>query len=198
MAEKMKVPFGTISIPDQSKKWIMDILESKRVSSGKFVHRFEEKFCELHGVKEAVALSSGTDADVLALAVLHDFGAKRGDEIIIPALSFVATGNAVFHAGFTPVFVDIERDSLNIRSRPDRKRHNGQDQGDHAGPPDGQAGGDGHNQFDCPASRAARHRGCCRSPRSLFTKANRSGGCRTWPPSACMSPISSPRWRAAW
>lgn len=114
MAKMMKVPFGTISIPHQSKKWIMEILENRRVSSGKFVRSFEEKFSELHGVKEAVALSSGTDADILALAVLHDFGAKREDEIIIPALSFVATGNAVFHAGFKPVFVDIERHSLNI------------------------------------------------------------------------------------
>jgi dTDP-4-amino-4,6-dideoxygalactose transaminase len=68
----------------------------------------------LLGVREAVAVSSGTDADILALAVLHDFGAQRGDEVIVPALSFVATGNAVVHAGFTPVFVDIERHTLNI------------------------------------------------------------------------------------
>ena len=64
--------------------------------------------------KEAVAVSSGTDANTLALALLYDFGAKRGDEVIVPALSFVATGNAVLHAGFKPVFVDIDRDTLNI------------------------------------------------------------------------------------
>ncbi len=75
---------------------------------------FEKKFADLLGVKEAVAVSSGTDADILALAVLHDFEAQRGDEVIIPALSFVATGNAVLHAGFKPVFVDIDRKSLNI------------------------------------------------------------------------------------
>jgi len=75
---------------------------------------FEQKFADLLGVKEAVALSSGTDADILALAVLHDHGAKRGDEVILPALSFVATGNAVLHAGFKPVFVDIDRKTLNI------------------------------------------------------------------------------------
>ena len=114
MAKKMTVPFGTISIPEQSKKLIRETLEAKRVSSGKYVRMFEDGFAELIGVKEAVAVSSGTDADVLALAVLHDFGAQRGDEVIIPALSFVATGNAVLHAGFTPVFVDIERDTLNI------------------------------------------------------------------------------------
>jgi dTDP-4-amino-4,6-dideoxygalactose transaminase len=112
--QKMAVPFGTISIPEQAKEWIGEILESKRVSSGKYVRLFEKKFAELLGVKEAVALSSGTDADILALAVLHDYGAKRGDEVILPALSFVATGNAVLHAGFKPVFVDIDRETLNI------------------------------------------------------------------------------------
>ena len=110
----MTVPFGTISIPEQSKRLISEMLETKRISSGKYVRIFEEKFADLIGVRESVAVSSGTDADVLALAVLHDFGAQRGDEVIVPALSFVATGNAVIHAGFTPKFVDIEADTLNI------------------------------------------------------------------------------------
>jgi len=112
--QKMAVPFGTISIPDPARERIGEILQTKRVSSGKYVRLFEKKFAELLGVKEAVALSSGTDADILALAVLHDYGAGRGDEIILPALSFVATGNAVLHAGFKPVFVDIDRKTLNI------------------------------------------------------------------------------------
>lgn len=110
----MKIPFGTLSIPKKSKELIEEILTSNRVSSGKYVREFEKRFAKLTGTKEAVALSSGTDADALALAVLYDFGAKRGDEIIVPALSFVATGNAVLQAGFKPVFVDIERKTLNI------------------------------------------------------------------------------------
>ncbi len=113
----MKIPFGTISITEESKDLINKILDSGRVSSGKYVREFEERFAELVGTKEAVAVSSGTDADALALAVLYDFGAKRGDEIILPALSFVATGNAVLHAGFKPVFVDIERETLNINPK---------------------------------------------------------------------------------
>ena len=105
----MKIPFGTMSIPQKSKELIGEILNSNRVSSGRYVREFEKKFARLTGTKEAVALSSGTDADALALAVLYDFGAKRGDEVIVPALSFVATGNAVLQAGFKPVFVDIDR-----------------------------------------------------------------------------------------
>lgn len=50
----------------------------------------------------------------MALAALYDFRAGRGDEIILPALSFVATGNAVLQAGFTPVFVDVDRKTLDI------------------------------------------------------------------------------------
>lgn len=112
--KRMSIPFGTISIMERSKQLITKALETRRVSSGKYVRMFEDKFAKLLRVKEAVAVSSGTDADVLALAVLHDFGAQRGDEVIVPALSFVATGNAVLHAGFKPVFVDIERETLNI------------------------------------------------------------------------------------
>ncbi|MCX6355921.1 MAG: DegT/DnrJ/EryC1/StrS family aminotransferase [Candidatus Aureabacteria bacterium] len=112
-----KVPFGTISIPEQTKRMIADLLESRRLSSGRYVREFEKRFADLLQVEEAVAVSSGTDADVLALSVLHDYGAHRGDEVIVPALSFVATGSAVVHAGFRPVFVDIERETLNIDTR---------------------------------------------------------------------------------
>lgn len=120
MAEKIaeksvdRVTFGTISISNKSKRLINYALDSNRVSSGKYVREFEKKFAVVVGAKEAVALSSGTDADALALAVLYDFGAKRNDDIILPALSFVATGNSVLQAGFNPVFVDIDRKTLNI------------------------------------------------------------------------------------
>ncbi|MCX8082093.1 MAG: DegT/DnrJ/EryC1/StrS family aminotransferase [bacterium] len=110
----MKVPFGALSITQKSKELIEEILKTGRVSSGRYVREFEKKFAELTGTKEAVAVSSGTDALALALAVLYDFGAKRGDEVIIPALSFIATANAVLQAGFTPVFVDIKLETLNI------------------------------------------------------------------------------------
>ena len=110
----MRIPFGTISLTEKSKRLIADVLESNRLSSGKYVREFEKKFAELIGTKEAVAVGTGTDADALALAVLYDFGAKRGDEVIVPALSFAATGNAVLQAGFIPIFVDIDRKTLNI------------------------------------------------------------------------------------
>lgn len=110
----MRLPFGTIAVSKKSRKLIDTALDTLKLSSGRLVREFEAGFAGHIGTKEAVAVSTGTDADILALAVLHDFGARRGDEVILPALSFVATGNAVLHAGFKPVFVDVERHTLNI------------------------------------------------------------------------------------
>jgi dTDP-4-amino-4,6-dideoxygalactose transaminase len=109
-----KVPFGTVSITAKAKKLIEEAIERQWLTKGRYVKEFEEKFAALFGVKYGIAVSSGTDADAIACAVLYDFGANRGDEIIVPALTFVATGNAVLQAGFTPVFVDVERETLNI------------------------------------------------------------------------------------
>lgn len=113
----MKIAFGTLEVNSKSKRLVNAALSSNRVSSGVYVRELEKRFARLIGTREAVAVSSGADADALALAVLYDLGAKRGDEVIIPALSFAATGNAVLQAGLMPVFVDIERETLNINPR---------------------------------------------------------------------------------
>lgn len=111
---KFKVPFGTVSVTEEARKLINTAIDTKLLTRGKYVAEFEEKFAALFGMKYGVAVSSGTDADALSCAVLYDYGAKRGDEVIIPALTFVATGNAVLQAGLTPVFVDVKRETLNI------------------------------------------------------------------------------------
>lgn len=114
MKKTLKVPFGTMSVTAKAKRLVAEVMESGRLSSGKLVREFESQFAQLVGTREAVAVSSGTDADTLALAVLYQRGAQRGDEVIIPSLSFVATGNAVLHAGFVPVFADVEIETFNI------------------------------------------------------------------------------------
>lgn len=111
---RREIPFGHITIRETSRRLMEEVLASGRISSGRLVRRFEDEFAALIGVREAVAVATGTDADTLALAALYDTGAGRGDEVIVPALSFVATGHAVIHAGFTPVFVDIDPATLNI------------------------------------------------------------------------------------
>lgn len=111
---KYRVPFGTVSLTAKAVELINKALQAKWLTRGKYVQEFEEKFAQTFGVKEAVAVSSGTDADAIACAVLYDFGARRGDEIIVPALTFVASANAILQAGFNPVFVDVDRNTLNI------------------------------------------------------------------------------------
>lgn len=114
MKTSYKVPFGTVSITEEASSMIQEALKTKFVTKGKYVAEFERLFAALFTTKEAVAVSSGTDADALSCAALYDYGAKRGDEVIIPALSFIATGNAVLQAGLKPVFVDVTKETLNI------------------------------------------------------------------------------------
>ena len=113
-AAPMRYSFGTITVTDKARELVNEALTSGRLSCGRMVREFEERFAQLVGVKEAVAVSTGTEADALACAVLYDLGAQRGDEIICPAHSFAATGNAILQAGFTPVFVDIDLKTLCI------------------------------------------------------------------------------------
>jgi perosamine synthetase len=72
---------------------------------------FEKALAQAIGAPEAIAVSSGTSALQVALAAL---GVGQGDEVIVPPLTFVATANAVVASGATPVFADVEPDTLNL------------------------------------------------------------------------------------
>src|SRR5437879_4848516 len=73
-----------------------------------YLRRFEQSFAEYIGVKHALATSSCTGALHLALLAL---GIGKGDEVIVPELTWVATANAVLYTGATPIFADVEEDS---------------------------------------------------------------------------------------
>ena len=110
----MRIDFGKLVIGDTAKRYLQAALDKNWVSEGANVKEFEQKFADKFGFKHAIATSSGTDADIVSCASLYDFGANRGDEIIVPALSFVATANSILAAGFIPKFVDIKLETLNI------------------------------------------------------------------------------------
>jgi len=110
----MRIAFGELKIGDTAKKYIQMALDKNWVSEGANVKEFEQKFANKFGYKHAIAVSSGTDANICSCTSLYDFGAKRGDEIIVPALSFVATANSILAAGFIPKFIDIKVETLNI------------------------------------------------------------------------------------
>lgn len=111
---KFKISYGTVQIWPKTMALIKQALTTTQVSTGPLVPAFEQRFAELIGAKYAIATSSGTDACAVIIASLLDTGAKRGDEVIIPALTFSATANAVLMAGLTPVFVDVDPLTLNI------------------------------------------------------------------------------------
>jgi len=94
------------------KKYLLDTIDSTFVSTaGAYLDKFEEAICHITGAKHAVALANGTNAIHMALLVC---GAKPDDEVITQALTFVATCNAISHAGANPVFIDVDRDTMGM------------------------------------------------------------------------------------
>ncbi|MBP9097869.1 MAG: DegT/DnrJ/EryC1/StrS aminotransferase family protein [Ferruginibacter sp.] len=90
---------------------VTEVLQSGMLIQGKHVGLLENKIRQIANVKEAVAVSNGTATLHLALISL---GIGKGDEVIVPAFSYVATANVVELVGATPVFVDIDSDTFNI------------------------------------------------------------------------------------
>jgi len=92
--------------------YVLDCLDSTYVSSvGPFVDRFERELAAFTGARHAVAVVNGTAALHVALRLA---GVVAGDEVLIPALTFVATANAVAYCGARPHFVDVEETTLGI------------------------------------------------------------------------------------
>jgi perosamine synthetase len=94
------------------KKYLMECIDTGWVSAnGRFVKEFEEKFAEYCGCKYALSCANGTVSLHLILVAM---GIGPGDEVIMPALTYIATANTVRYCGATPVFVDSEEDTFNI------------------------------------------------------------------------------------
>ena len=92
--------------------YLKECLDSTFVSSvGKFVDRFELDLANFTGAKHAVAVVNGTAALHIALKLA---GVKAGDEVLIPALTFIATANAVTYCNATPHFIDSEVHTLGV------------------------------------------------------------------------------------
>lgn len=114
-ASSLRVPLGTLRIGPKARAYIDDALDHNRLSYGPLSRKFEKLFAQLHGVKTAVFCNSGTSALHIALQALKiRHGWRDGDEVIVPAVTFVATPNVVVHNRMTPVFVDVDRRTYNI------------------------------------------------------------------------------------
>jgi dTDP-4-amino-4,6-dideoxygalactose transaminase len=105
------IPVARPSFGPDEEKAVLEVIRTGWVSQGPRVAEFERRFAEYVGAAHAVAVSSCTTALHLALLAA---GIKPDDEVLCPSLSFIATANAIVHAGAVPVFVDVEKSTYNM------------------------------------------------------------------------------------
>jgi len=112
----MNIPFVDLksqyqSIKNEIDEAIQSIIEQASFIGGEPVKKFEKQFSEWTGINHTIACANGTDAIEVALKVL---GVGQGDEVIVPAISWISTSEAVSNVGAKPIFVDIDKDFYTI------------------------------------------------------------------------------------
>lgn len=105
------IPYGRQWIDEEDIEAVVDVLRSDWLTTGSAVEAFETALASFVGAKHAVAVSSGTAALHTAMYAVD---IKPRDEVIVPSMTFVATANAVVFQGGTPVFIDVDPDTLLI------------------------------------------------------------------------------------
>jgi perosamine synthetase len=103
------IPYGKQTIDEDDIKAVVDVLYSDWLTTGPRVAGFEQAVADYVGAKYAVAMSNGTAA---LHAAMSSIGIGHGDEVIVPTMTFAATANCVVFQGGTPVFVDVDPDTL--------------------------------------------------------------------------------------
>ena len=110
-----QIRLGDFRINSEAKHKIAEVLKSGRISYGPMSGRFEKRFAELHGCRYGVVSNSGTSSLVVAVQALKELNNwQDGDEVLVPAITFVASVNAVIHCRLTPVLVDVEPSDFTI------------------------------------------------------------------------------------
>lgn len=105
------IPLMVPDIQQQDIEAVVEVLKSGMLVQSQNVEALEKNISALLNIKHAIAVSNGTASLHLALIAL---GIKEGDEVIVPAFSYIASANVIELVGATPVFVDIKLDSFNI------------------------------------------------------------------------------------
>ncbi len=109
LEKRAQIGVGGFQISQRAKELIMGVLDSNRITAGPMMARFEAEVAALHGCAYGLMCNSGTGALQIALAALKEVHAwEDGDEVLVPALTFVATSNVVLFNNLKPVFVDVE------------------------------------------------------------------------------------------
>ncbi|MFK4729847.1 DegT/DnrJ/EryC1/StrS family aminotransferase [Agromyces mediolanus] len=110
-------PLATTTWDDAEYAAMREVIEAGRFTMGPRVRRFEEDFARFTGSRYAVMVNSGSSANLLGIAAAAyspHLGLRRGDEIIVPAVSWATTYYPISQLGFVPVLVDVDPDTLNI------------------------------------------------------------------------------------
>ena len=115
----MNVPYFEPWITTKDKKSVMKSLDSRWLTNGPFLKKFEKKVSTFLETKFAIGTSSATTSLHLSLRAL---GIKPGDEVIVPTNTFAATENAVLYCGATPVLTDVDMDTFNISITDTKKK----------------------------------------------------------------------------
>jgi len=105
----MRIPYSRQWIEENDVEAVVAVLRSSFLTTGPKVDEFESALAGYVGTREGVAVSSGTAALHTAMACL---GLKTGDEVIVPCMTFIATANAAVYCGATPVFADVDSETL--------------------------------------------------------------------------------------
>ena len=106
---------STLPFDNHELKAVIDTFKSGRISQGPKVKKFENEFAKKMGTKYGVAVNSGSSANLIILEALKSlYNLKNGDEVIIPASTFATVAMPIIQVGLTPVFVDIDKNSLNM------------------------------------------------------------------------------------
>ncbi len=107
--DRQQIGVGGFRTSARAKELVMQVLESNRITAGPMMSRFESEVASLHGCRFGLMSNSGTSALQIALAALKEMHRwADGDEVLVPALTFVATSNVVLYNNLVPVFVDVE------------------------------------------------------------------------------------------
>lgn len=110
-----QIGVGCLEITETERRYVNQVLDSGRISYGPFLQRFEKEFAQAHDMRFGVMVNSGTSALEMAVAALKEvYEWEDGDEVLCPAVTFVATSNVILANNLNVVFVDVDPRTYNL------------------------------------------------------------------------------------
>ncbi len=110
-----QIGVGSVNISERGRKYLQEVITANRLSYGPFSQKFEHLIAQAHDCHQGIFVNSGTSALQIAVAALKEkYQWNNGDEVICPALTFIASSNVILQNNLKPVFVDVHSLYYNI------------------------------------------------------------------------------------